>query len=238
MRSGKNNGAEEEAEKKLEGIPVDAPDSTVDGRKIPGAVIKRLSLYSRILQSLDFQNIEKVSSATLARQLGLNSAQVRKDLAFFGQFGVPGFGYYVTDLRRELRRILGKDREVRVVLIGVGNLGSALMSYRGFIKEGFTMLWGFDVDPKAAAARSRTKTPIFSIEELESRLSGRKVDIAVLAVPAESAQEIANRVIALGINAILNFVPKRLEVPDHVQVRYVDLSLELESLSYYVQDEE
>ncbi len=210
--------------------------SEAEERKIPGAVIKRLSLYARILQTLEMESVEKISSAGLAQRLGLNSAQVRKDLALFGQFGVPGFGYYVTELRRELRRILGKDREVNVVLIGVGNLGSALMSYHGFIKEGFTMLWGFDIDPVAARRRSRTKVPIYSMDELEQRLASRHIDIAVLAVPASAAQETAERLVELGIHAILNFVPTRLTTPEHVHVRYVDLSLELESLSYYVRD--
>ena len=175
--------------------------------------------------------------AELARRLGLNSAQVRKDLACFGQFGIPGFGYHVGELRRELRRILGKDREVRVVLVGVGNLGSALLSYRGFLKQGFTMLWGFDVNPEAARARSRSSIVIYDVEELETRLEGQHVDIAVLAVPDEVVQDIANRLVGLGIHAFLNFVPTRLEVPADVHVRYVDLSLELESLSFYVQDD-
>lgn len=209
------------------------PDNQ-DSRKIPRAVIKRLSLYARVLQSLDYINVEKISSAELGRQLGFSSAQVRKDLAVFGQFGVPGFGYYVGDLRRELRRILGRDKQVRVVLVGVGNLGSALMSYGGFMKQGFTMMWGFDTDPAAAKVRTRTEVPIYHIDELEDRLTGQGVEIAVLAVPAAAAQGLAERLVKLGVQAILNFVPQRLEVPDTVHVRYVDLSLELESLSYYV----
>ena len=208
-----------------------------EGRSIPDAVIKRLSLYSRILQVLEMDRTEKVSSAELARRLGLNSAQVRKDLALFGQFGIPGFGYHVSDLRKELRRILGTDQQVRVILVGVGNLGSALLSYGGFIKQGFTMLWGFDAHPVEAAARARTTVPIYHVDELEARLASNQVDIAVLAVPAGAAQEIADRLVGLGVRAILNFVPARLQVPGHVQVRHVDLSLELESLSYYVQDD-
>jgi redox-sensing transcriptional repressor len=216
--------------------PTEGSQDSLEPRRIPKAVIKRLSLYARVLQALEFEHIEKVSSAELARRLGLNSAQVRKDLAYFGPFGVPGFGYYVSDLRRQIRHILGKDRKVRVVLVGVGNLGSALLSYKGFLKDGFSMLWGFDIDPEAARARSRTTVPIFPINDLEARLSDRQIDIAVLAVPAETAQEIANRLVNLGVHAILNFVPIHLAVPPHVQVRYVDLSLELESLSYYIQD--
>ncbi len=222
-----------------ESLPAWDKATTADGetRSIPGAAIKRLSLYLRILQLLETERAEKVSSAELARRLGLNSAQVRKDLALFGQFGTPGFGYHVTGLRKELRRILGMDREVRVVLVGAGNLGSALLSYKGFLKQGFTMLWGFDADPEAASARARTRVPIYHVDELERRLTAQPVDIAVLAVPAEAAQPLADRLVALGVRAILNFVPARLEVPADVQVRYVDLSLELESLSYYVQDD-
>jgi len=217
--------------------PTDAGRAPVDAKKIPAAVIKRLSLYARVLQALEFESVEKVSSAELARRLGLNSAQVRKDLACFGQFGVPGFGYHVSELRKEVRRILGIDREVKVVLIGVGNLGSALLSYRGFLKQNFTMLWGFDSDPVSARNRSRTTVPIFHVNELENFLRVHHVDIAVLATPVEVTQSIADRVVALGVTALLNFVPMRLSVPDRIHVRYVDLSLELESLSFYVQED-
>ncbi len=209
-------------------------DGEAERKIIPQAVIKRLSLYSRILQDLELENVEKISSADLGRRLGFNSAQVRKDLACFGQFGVPGFGYYVSDLRKNLRSILGKDRTVRVILIGVGNLGSALISYHGFTKQGFKMMWGFEAQPEAATQRVRSEVPIYHVDELESKIQGESVDIAVLAVPATEIQSIAERVVAAGVKAILNFVPARIEVPEEVQVRYVDLALELESLSYYV----
>ncbi|MCC6546371.1 redox-sensing transcriptional repressor Rex [Candidatus Sumerlaeota bacterium] len=201
-------------------------------------MIKRLSLYSRILQSFEFQGIEKISSAEVARRLGLNSAQVRKDLACFGQFGIPGFGYHVNDLRKQVRGILKTDREMRVILVGVGNLGTALLSYRGFLKQGFTMLFGFDVNPRSAEGRTRSNVPIYDIRDLESKIEGQRIDIAVLAVPVEVAQEVTNRLVKCGVLAILNFVPMRIEVPAHIQVRYVDFSLELESLAYYVQDRE
>jgi redox-sensing transcriptional repressor len=230
--SEKINGAQAPAGEELRRAEV----MEIDPRKIPGAVVKRLSLYARVLQALEFDGHDKVSSAELGRRLGFNSAQVRKDLACFGQFGVPGFGYPVSDLRRAVRRILGTDREVRVILVGVGNLGSALMSYKGFLKQGFTMLWGFDSDPDLARQRVRTEVPIFAISDLETQLAKQPVDIAVLAVPIDAAQGIADRLVALGVNAILNFVPTRLTVPEHVHVRYVDLSLELESLSFYVQE--
>jgi redox-sensing transcriptional repressor len=219
--------------------PSEDPTSTpapgaAEQRKIPDAVVKRLSLYARVLQSLEFDGAEKVSSAELARRLGLNSAQVRKDLASFGQFGVPGFGYPVRELRRAVHRILGKDREVSVVLVGVGNLGSALLSYRGFLKQGFTLLWGFDIHPEAARERTRHAVTIYHVDEMEHWLATRRIDVAVLTVPAEAAQTIADRLVACGVRALLNFVPVRLTVPNGVLVRHVDLSLELESLSFHV----
>lgn len=214
------------------------PEGASPARRPSNAVIKRLSLYSRVLQALEYENIEKVSSAELARRLGLNPSQVRKDLAHFGTFGVPGFGYSVGDLRQKIRGILGKDRVVHVILVGVGNLGSALMSYGGFLKQGFEMMWGFDADPVAARARSRTQIPIFHVDDLEKQLVGKSVDIAVLALPATEAQLIADRLVKLGVDAFLNFVPCHLDVPANVKVRYVDLALELESLSFYLRDEE
>lgn len=212
-------------------------EGEAEPKKIPDAVVKRLSLYARVLEGLDHEGVEKVSSAELAHRLGLNSSQVRKDLACFGQFGVPGFGYWVRELRHEAHRILGKDREVFVILVGVGNLGAALLSYKGFLKQGFTMLWGFDIDPTAATQRGRSDIPIYHINELEQRLATRRVDMAVLTVPVSEAQPIANRLVALNVRALLNFVPTRLTVPPEIQVRHVDLSLELESLSFYLAEE-
>ncbi|KPL06494.1 hypothetical protein AMJ85_10360, partial [candidate division BRC1 bacterium SM23_51] len=118
-----------------------------EGKRIPKAVIKRLSLYSRVLQNLEMKNVSKVSSRELSEQLGVNPAQVRKDLAYFGQFGIPGVGYYVSDLRSQIKRILQTDREVSVAIVGVGSLGRALLSYGGFGREGFQVLGAFDVDP-------------------------------------------------------------------------------------------
>ncbi len=211
-------------------------ENSLDTKKIPKAVIKRLSLYKRVLKTLEYQSVEKVSSADLAARLGLSPAQVRKDLAFFGQFGVPGVGYYVSELQKELRKILGKGKKISVALIGIGNLGSALISYGGFQQQGVTIRWGFDIHPEEAKKRASTDVPIYPIQDLESKLSPGEVDIAVISVPGEQAQAIADRLVKIGIRAILNFVPVRLKVPADVQVRYVDLSLELESLSYYVNE--
>jgi len=203
-------------------------------RRIPGAVIKRLSLYSRALQTLERNKVEKVSSTELAKELGLNSAQVRKDLAYFGQFGVPGFGYPVEDLRKNLRRILGTDREIRVALVGAGNLGKALLSYGGFGRQGFKIRWAFDVSPGSDGIGPE-RIPVYPIDRLEEIIEVEGVELVILTVPADASQSVTDRVVAAGVTAILNFVPSRLQTPDHVKVHYVDLAIEMESLSFYLQ---
>lgn len=202
-------------------------------KRIPKAVIKRLSLYSRVLQNLEMKNVSKVSSKELSEQLGLNPAQVRKDLAYFGQFGIPGVGYYVSDLRAQIKRILQTDREVRVGIAGVGNLGLALLSYAGFKRQGFQIVGGFDIDP-AKVGTSARNVPVFHIDELERRIRLLGIEILILTLVPEAAQAVVDRAIRCGITAILNFVPVRLVVPPYVKVHYVDLAIELESLAYYL----
>jgi redox-sensing transcriptional repressor len=209
------------------------PTDQAGAKKIPKAVIKRLSLYSRVLQNLEILDREKVSSRELAAHLGLNSAQVRKDLAYFGQFGVPGLGYYVSDLRKNIKRILGTDRGVRLGLVGVGNLGTALLSYGGFARQGFHIVAAFDSD-KRKVGSTKGGVPIYDVADLQRVLREQRIDIAVLAVPADHAQAVAEQLIQGGISALLNFVPMHLQVPEHVKVHYVDLSIEIESLSYYL----
>jgi len=211
----------------------DSINSPIDQRKIPNAVVKRLSLYSRALHQLESERAEKVSSTKLGEMLGINSAQVRKDLAYFGQFGVPGFGYPVRQLRENLKRILGTDREIRVALVGAGNLGRALLSYGGFRREGFKIECGFD-KALQETAESESGIPIYPIEELERRIEELQIDFAILSVPNEAAQGLTDRLVGLGVSGILNFVPIRLSVPDHVQVHNVDLALEMESLAYFL----
>lgn len=201
--------------------------------QIPKKVIKRLSLYLRALRNLEMNKVSTVSSQLLADSLGFTSAQVRKDLAYFGQFGVPGVGYSVADLLRNLERILGTDREVRVAIIGAGNLGSALMSYGGFSRHGVRIVMAFDTDIHKIGTE-RGGVWIFSMDSLEERLQAAEIDIVILTVPAEVAQEVADRVVAAGVSGILNFVPVHLRVPPHVRVQYVDLAIEIESLSYYL----
>jgi redox-sensing transcriptional repressor len=210
-----------------------APPGGAPPAKIPKAVIKRLSRYSRVLQELELKGVEKASSRDLAEALGVNSAQVRKDLTYFGQFGIPGVGYYVRELRAQIKRILRTDREVRVALVGVGNLGSALMSYGGFQRQNFRIVAAFDSAP-AKIGRMQNGAPVLDIARLQEELRSRAVDIVILATPGEAAQIVCDLTVKAGIKAILNFVPTRLTAPPDVAVHDVDLSIEMESLAFYL----
>ena len=220
--------------------PIPSTESTVPaaervyrGKKIPKAVIKRLSLYARALKLMSVNRIEKLSSRELGESIGINSAQVRKDLAYFGQFGVPGVGYFVEDLRTRIKGILGTDRTVRLALVGVGNLGQALMSYATFRQEGFVFVAAFDSD-KRKVGSERIGVPIYHADGLAAKLKEQAIDIVVLAVPVIAAQTLTETIVEAGVQAIMNFVPVRLVVPAHVKVHYVDLTIEIESLSYYL----
>ena len=200
-------------------------------RKIAESTVRRLSLYLRFLEEFEEQGIATVSSDALALRGGTTSAQVRKDLSFFGSFGKRGLGYAVPELAGRLREILGLGRDYRVVLLGAGKIGSALVQYRGFQKRGFEIVGIFDVDPAKIGKRWNGLT-VSDIAELENQLAGQSIDIGVLVTPADAAQELADRLVTLGIKAILNFAPVQLSVPDDVSVKNVNLALELEALSY------
>ncbi|MGH7388381.1 MAG: redox-sensing transcriptional repressor Rex [Candidatus Rokuibacteriota bacterium] len=201
--------------------------------KIPEMTIRRLSVYTRCLLQLEEDGVKTVSSQELAERFNLNSAQVRKDLAYFGEFGVRGIGYYVSGLKAELQRILGLDREWPVALVGFGNLGSALFHYRGFGRQGFRIAAIFDDDP-AKAGRNAGGVPILATGQLAREIHARGIQIAILAVPAEAAQPVTDQLVAAGIRAILNFAPTRIRVPRDVRLKDVDLSIELETLSFYL----
>jgi redox-sensing transcriptional repressor len=201
--------------------------------KIPEMTIRRLSVYTRCLLQLEEDGVKTISSQDLAERFNLNSAQVRKDLAYFGEFGVRGIGYYVGGLKAELQRILGLDRTWPVALVGLGNLGSALFHYKGFARQGFRIAVVFDDDP-AKAGREIDGVPIVTTRDLEREIRAHAVQIAVLAVPAESAQPVTDQLVAAGIKAVLNFAPARLRVPKDIRLKYVDLSIELETLSFYL----
>ena len=173
----------------------------------------RLSVYLRCLNELDAAGVQTISSQALAEQFHLNAAQIRKDLAYFGEFGVRGVGYYVKDLRRHLRQILGLDRHLRVAIMGAGNLGLALADYPGFRQEGFEIAALFDAANEKIGHESRSGVPIYDINELKRVARRERLDIAVIAVPAPHAQPVVEQVVAAGIKAILNFSPGALKVP-------------------------
>src|SRR5437762_6131329 len=187
-----------------------APRSNYRMQKIPEMTIRRLSLYTRCLVQLEEDGKKTISSLALAERFNLNSAQVRKDLAYFGEFGVRGIGYYVSGLKAELQKILNLDREWQVALVGYGNLGSALFRYKGFARQGFRISAIFDGDP-AKAGRTVDGVTILPMMDLAREVKARSLQIAIVAVPAESAQAVTDRLVAAGIKGILNFAPSRIQ---------------------------
>jgi redox-sensing transcriptional repressor len=194
----------------------------------------RLSVYLRCLNTLEAAGVRTISSKALAEQFHLNAAQIRKDLAYFGEFGIRGVGYYVKELKRHLRQILGLERRVRVAIMGAGNLGLALADYPGFRVEGFEIAALFDTERTKIGRRSRTGVRINNIDDLRTIVKRDKIGIAVIAVPAESAQPVVDAVVDAGIKAILNFSPGALTVPPEVKLKSVDLTVSLESLSFFL----
>jgi redox-sensing transcriptional repressor len=201
-------------------------------KKIPGTTISRLSVYVRALQKLRNEGVVTTSSEKLAEQIGLTAAQIRKDLAYFGQFGVPGRGYYVENLHNEIAMILGINRRWEVALAGVGHLGYALLAYNGFKKQGFDVVVAFDKDP-AKIGQTWEGVKIYDIAEARSVLPECGAEIGIIAVPAASAQKACDALVAGGLKSILSFAPGRIIGPPDVTVKRVDLAMELEWLSYY-----
>jgi redox-sensing transcriptional repressor len=194
----------------------------------------RLSVYLRCLNVLEDAGARTISSQALAEQFHLNAAQIRKDLAYFGEFGVRGVGYYVRDLKRHLRQILGLDRKLRVAIMGAGNLGLALADYPGFRQEGFEISALFDTLKEKVGQQSRSGVPIHDIADLKKVARREGIRIAVIAVPAPHAQHVLGLVVAAGIKAVLNFSPGTLQVPPDVKLKSVDLTVSLESLSFFL----
>ena len=191
-------------------------------------------MYLRCLNALDVAGVKTISSKALAERFQLNAAQIRKDLAYFGEFGIRGVGYYVKELKRHLRMILGLDRTVRVAILGAGNLGLALADYPGFRQEGFAIVALFDTERAKIGRRSKGGVRIHEIGELRKLVRRDQIDIAVVAVPAASAQGVVNTAVAAGIRAVLNFSPGTLKVPPGVKMKNVDLTVSLESLSFFL----
>ncbi|MFZ1682743.1 MAG: redox-sensing transcriptional repressor Rex [Candidatus Zixiibacteriota bacterium] len=200
-------------------------------KRISESTIHRLSMYYRALSLLEKENYETVSSKELAKREKLTPAQVRKDLSFFGSFGTRGLGYPVKDLRAQIGSILGLDRIWRVALVGIGNIGSALVSYKEFTKQGFQIVKLFDNDQRKIGSNHKGIV-VSDIRNLESELRELKIEMVVLAVPATVAQYIVDDVVRAGIKAILNFAPVNLKVPDDVYIRNENMSMELEYLSF------
>ncbi|HSD32798.1 MAG TPA: redox-sensing transcriptional repressor Rex [Gemmatimonadales bacterium] len=200
-------------------------------RKISDSTVRRLALYLRFLEQSAAQQVTTISSAELARRGGTTSAQVRKDLSFFGSFGKRGLGYSVPELAARIREILGLKRTHRVVLVGAGKMGGALLHYRGFRQHGFDVVAIYDKDPKKIGTRS-DGLMVRDVRQLEADLKKEPTDIVILVTPAEAAQEVADRLVRAGVKAILNFAPVSLAVPEDVAVQSVNMALELETLSY------
>lgn len=194
----------------------------------------RLSIYLRALTRLEQAGVETISSQGLAERFHLNAAQIRKDLAYFGEFGVRGVGYVVKDLRQQLRKILGLDRRLKVVVMGAGKLGQALADYPGFGREGFEILAMFDTDPAKVGQQTRSGIPILHSRTLRAFAARSGIDIAVLAVPGEVAQDVLDLIVAAGVRAVLNFSPGGLRVPEAVKLKHVDLTVSLEGLSFFL----
>jgi redox-sensing transcriptional repressor len=195
------------------------------------STVARLSAYFRVLGEFERENVETISSKRLAERCGITSAQVRKDLSVFGNFGRRGLGYNVQDLRGEIGAILGLGRRWRVALIGAGNLGHALFAYREFQRQGFQIEAIFDVDP-AKIGQTWDGVRIAPISELPQRAANPGIDIAIIAVPVQAAQQVVDAAIRAGIRGLLNFAPGKIDIPEGVAVRDVDLSIAMESLSY------
>jgi redox-sensing transcriptional repressor len=209
------------------------PNPRPDPAAVPAAVVNRLSLYLRELQHLVDEGTQTTSSSQLGERLGFSDAQVRKDLAHFGNFGHPGIGYRCDELIGEIRRILGTDRRWSVALVGVGNLGRALLGYRGFESQGFSLAAAFDSDP-AKVGTQVEGIEILSIDQLPLVVADRRIELGLVAVPGPFAQAAADLLVAAGVGGIVNFAPVTLALPEGVSQVGVDLARELEQVAFAV----
>ncbi len=203
--------------------------------KISELTTNRLSVYLRCLNTLSAAGIKSISSQALAEQFNLNSAQIRKDLGYFGEFGIRGVGYYIEDLREHITKILGLDRPHRVGIVGAGRLGTALANYNGFSRSNFSVVALFDNDEAKIGRRiGEDKVLIHDVKKMPRLVSDESIDVMVIAVPATAAQKVLNQIMSAGIKAILNFAPASLSARLDVKVKTVDLTTSLESLSYFL----
>lgn len=203
--------------------------------KISELTTNRLSIYLRCLNTLSAAGIQTISSQELAEQFNLNSAQIRKDLGYFGEFGVRGVGYFVEDLTEHITKILGLDKPHRVGIVGAGRLGTALSNYNGFSKSSFSVVALFDNDRTKIGQRTGSDgLVVYDVQKLARVVETERIDVAVIAVPARAAQRVLNQIMAVGIKAVLNFAPAPLTARLGVKVKTVDLTTSLESLSYFL----
>ncbi len=200
---------------------------------IPDPTIRRLSLYLRQLEILLKAEKPTVSSKQLAESLGLTDAQVRKDLAYFGTFGHPGVGYYVEEMVTRIKRILGTDKAWNVILVGVGNLGRALLCYGGFAAKGMTLVGAFDIDPSKIGVKIGGQT-VQPMDQLAATVQQNDCRLAIMTVPPDTAQQVADDLVQAGVKGILNFSPIAVTVPPTVAVQAVDLALQLEQLTFQI----
>ena len=206
-------------------------------KRIADSTVRRLSIYLRFLEEFEERGLATVSSDELARRGGTTSAQVRKDLSFFGSFGKRGLGYSVPELTTALREILGLGKEWRVVIIGAGKIGAALAQYRGFRQRGFNIIAAYDSNPEKVGGNLEG-TEVRDMSRLERDVARERPDIAVLAIPSDGAQAVLDRVVAAGIKAVLNFAPSQLHAPSDVTVKTVNMAMELEGLSFALTNRE
>ncbi len=200
--------------------------------KIPTATITRLSIYSRYLEAMAQEGVKIVASDKLAEKCGINPAQIRKDLAYFGEFGIRGVGYFVKELLFEIKRILGLNKIWKMALVGIGNLGSALLAHQNFIRQGYEFAAVFDVDPAKVGRRLPSGQVIYHLDELERVVKENNIEIGVIATPATKAQAVAQSLIEVGVKAILNFAPTQLQVTEGMAVENVDFTVKLDNLAY------
>ncbi len=205
-------------------------------KKVPQGTISRLFEYLRELKNLSIINIRTVSSSELGERLNLSDAQIRKDLGYFGSFGTSGAGYNIEELKKALEKILGKDKAWNICIVGIGHLGSALLGYPGFKDHNLYVAAAFDSDLKKVG-RTVGNIIIEPIEKIKSIVSSKRISIAIIATPANTAQKVANDLITSGIECIMNFAPIKLDVPENVKVEDVDLSHALENLTYFANNE-
>ncbi|MBD3182727.1 redox-sensing transcriptional repressor Rex [Candidatus Poribacteria bacterium] len=207
------------------------------GRKISTSGIYRLALYNRYISDLGKDDSDYVSSQELARATGHTAAQVRKDLTYYGSLGEPGKGYEIGKLKTLLTGIFNKDRIRNIIIVGVGNLGMALMAYEGFKSQQFNIIAAFDIDVMKIG-KSIEGVKIHDIANMETTLTDLNAEMAIVSVPASSAQEVIDKLVSAGIKCILNFAPGHLNVPEYVNIHNVDLSIELDRLYYLLKNVE